>query len=104
MSREDTRKAIALNCRGACHPVVGTDIHVFSPPSSNRQGAPVVSCSAASIEMLRRLVAMDTTSRNSNLDLIAFIADYLMALGIESRRVHDESRRKANLYATIGPS
>ena len=63
-----------------------------------------MSCSAASIEMLRRLVAMDTTSRNSNLDLIAFIADYLMALGIESRLVHDESRRKANLYATIGPS
>jgi acetylornithine deacetylase len=63
-----------------------------------------VSCSAASIEMLHRLVAMDTTSRNSNLDLIAFIADYLMALGIESRLVHDESRRKANLYATIGPS
>jgi len=46
---------------------------------------------------------MDTTSRNSNLDLIAFVTDYLMALGIESRLVHDESRRKANLYATIGP-
>jgi acetylornithine deacetylase len=63
----------------------------------------VVSCSAASIEMVRRLVAMDTTSRNSNLELIDFIADYLAALGIESRLVRDESGRKANLYATLGP-
>ncbi len=62
-----------------------------------------MSCSAASIEMIRRLVAMDTTSRNSNLELIEFIADYLTRLGIESRLVHDESGRKANLYATLGP-
>lgn len=59
---------------------------------------------ADSIEMIRRLVAMDTTSRNSNLELIGFIADYLAGLGVESRLVHDESGRKANLYATLGPS
>jgi acetylornithine deacetylase len=62
-----------------------------------------LSCSAASIEMIRRLVAMDTTSRNSNLELIDFISNYLAALGVESRLVHDESGRKANLYATLGP-
>jgi acetylornithine deacetylase len=57
----------------------------------------------ASLEMISRLVAMDTTSRNSNLELIGFIGDYLRKLGVESRLVHDESGRKANLYATLGP-
>ncbi|MEA2779625.1 MAG: acetylornithine deacetylase [Rhodospirillaceae bacterium] len=57
-----------------------------------------------SIEMIRRLVAMDTTSRNSNLGLIGFIAEYLAAHGVESRLVHDESGHKANLYATLGPA
>ena len=57
----------------------------------------------ASIEMIRRLVSMDTTSRNSNLELIGFIGEHLTGLGIESRLVHDESGRKANLYATLGP-
>ena len=60
--------------------------------------------SVESIEMIRRLVAMDTTSRNSNLELIDFIADHLARLGVHGRLVHDESGRKANLYATLGPS
>jgi acetylornithine deacetylase len=58
----------------------------------------------ASLEMIRRLVAMDTTSRNSNLGIIEYIGDYLGKLGIESRLVHDETGRKANLYATLGPT
>jgi acetylornithine deacetylase len=53
--------------------------------------------------MIRRLVSMDTTSRNSNLELIGFIGEHLAGLGIESRLVHDETGRKANLYATLGP-
>ena len=58
----------------------------------------------ASLDMIRRLVAMDTTSRNSNLEIIKFIGDYLAKLGVESRLVHDETGRKANLYATLGPT
>ena len=58
----------------------------------------------ASLEMIRRLVAMDTTSRNSNLGIIEFIGCYLANLGVESRLVHDESGHKANLYATLGPA
>jgi len=57
----------------------------------------------ASLDMIRRLVSMDTTSRNSNLELIGFIGEHLAGLGIESRLVHDETGRKANLYATLGP-
>jgi acetylornithine deacetylase len=53
--------------------------------------------------MIRRLVAFDTTSRNSNLALVEFVRDYLAGLGIESRLVYDEGGGKANLYATLGP-
>ena len=43
------------------------------------------------------------TSRESNLELIWFVRDYPADLGVESRLVHDETGRKANLYATMGP-
>jgi acetylornithine deacetylase len=53
--------------------------------------------------MLRRLVGFDTTSRESNLALIDFVRDWLDHHGVESQLVFDETGRKANLYATIGP-
>jgi acetylornithine deacetylase len=53
-------------------------------------------------ELLARLVAFDTTSRNSNLDLIAFVEEYLEGFGVPSIRV-DHEPGKTNLYATIGP-
>ena len=55
------------------------------------------------IEMAKRLVGYDTTSRNSNLALIEFVRDYLDGHGVKSELVFDESGGKANLYATIGP-
>ena len=54
--------------------------------------------------MIERLVAFDTTSRESNLALIDFVRDYLDRWRIKSELVYDEARRKANLFATIGPS
>ncbi|HHN67250.1 MAG TPA: acetylornithine deacetylase [Thermopetrobacter sp.] len=54
------------------------------------------------IEMLEKLVAFDTTSRNSNLGMIAFIEDWLAAHGIAARRVMF-GPDKANLVAVIGP-
>ncbi|WP_309083965.1 acetylornithine deacetylase [Chelativorans sp.] len=54
-------------------------------------------------EILERLVAFDSTSRNSNLDIIAFIEDYLASHGVASRRYDYEPGRKTNLFATIGP-
>jgi acetylornithine deacetylase len=53
-------------------------------------------------ELLEKLVAFDTTSRNSNLALINFVRDYLDRLGVPSRLVTDEAGGKANLYATLG--
>jgi acetylornithine deacetylase len=54
-------------------------------------------------EILARLVAFDTTSRNSNLELIAWVEAFLAARGVVSRRVVNEDGTKANLIATIGP-
>lgn len=54
-------------------------------------------------ELLSRLVAFDTTSRHSNLDLIAFIQDYLDRFGISSDLVLNDEGTKANLFASIGP-
>ena len=54
--------------------------------------------------MMERLVAFPTVSRESNLDLIGFVQDYLAGHGVESQLVHDETGTKANLYAQIGPS
>ena len=56
-----------------------------------------------SIEMLKRLVAFDTTSRNSNLDLIKYIQSYLDDHQVKSTLVPNEDGTKANLFATIGP-
>ncbi|MFN3461298.1 MAG: acetylornithine deacetylase [Oceanibaculum sp.] len=56
-----------------------------------------------SLEMIRTLIGMPTVSRDSNLDLIAYVQDYLKGFGIDSTLVHDETGKKANLYATIGP-
>jgi acetylornithine deacetylase len=53
--------------------------------------------------MIRRLIAFDTTSRESNLALIDFVRNYLGDHHVESELVFDGERRKANLYATIGP-
>lgn len=55
------------------------------------------------IEMAKRLVAFDTTSRNSNLALIEFVRDYLDGYRVKSEVVLSEDSTKANLYATIGP-
>jgi acetylornithine deacetylase len=55
-----------------------------------------------SLDLIKKLVSFDTTSRESNLELIAFIQDYLSGFGVESLLVHNEEGTKANLYATLG--
>ncbi len=53
-------------------------------------------------EILARLVAFDTTSTKSNLQLIDFIRNLLDDQGIKSLLVHNDDHSRANLYATIG--
>ena len=53
--------------------------------------------------LLQTLVGFDTTSRESNLRLIAFVRDYLASHGVASELIYNEARTKANLFASIGP-
>lgn len=54
-----------------------------------------------SLEWLSKLVTFDSTSRNSNLDLITEIQDFLHSQGIEVRLTKDPTEKKANLFATL---
>jgi len=57
----------------------------------------------SSIAILEKLISFDSTSRESNLELVDHIRSYLDNLGIESRLTHNPEKTKANLWATIGP-
>ncbi|MFO6462942.1 acetylornithine deacetylase [Jannaschia sp. KMU-145] len=54
-------------------------------------------------QILDRLVAFPTVSRDSNLDLIDWVEDYLAGHGVSARRVYDATGTKAALYANVGP-
>ncbi len=58
--------------------------------------------SAEALAWAQRLVRLNTVSDQSNLPLIDCIADELRSLGVPLRLTYDESRRKANLFASIG--
>lgn len=53
---------------------------------------------------LSKLVALDTTSSRSNLEMIAYLESTLTSLGFSIERVWDDDRRKAGIIATTGPS
>ncbi|MFB4371840.1 MULTISPECIES: acetylornithine deacetylase [unclassified Pseudomonas] len=53
--------------------------------------------------LLERLIGFATVSRDSNLELIEFIREYLAGFGVDSELFHNAEGTKANLFATIGP-
>ncbi len=55
------------------------------------------------IAIVGRLIAFDTVSRNSNLELIAAAREIFSAAGADLRFTYDPRRTKANLFATLGP-
>lgn len=58
----------------------------------------------SSRDLLKTLVAFDTTSRESNLQLIEFVRDYLARFDVPCELIYNEQRSKANLFATLGPA
>ncbi|HLY54623.1 MAG TPA: acetylornithine deacetylase [Stellaceae bacterium] len=56
----------------------------------------------ATVDLLEKLVAFPTVSRDSNLDLVRFVQARLAPLGAALTLVPDESGRKASLCAVIG--
>ncbi|MGP9527949.1 acetylornithine deacetylase [Glutamicibacter sp. AOP5-A2-18] len=57
--------------------------------------------SEASMKEIRELIAVDTTSRDTNLPLIENVVEKLQAYGVESSLIHNSEGTKANLLATI---
>ena len=55
------------------------------------------------VSVAERLIAFNTVSRNSNLELIAAAKETLASAGATIRFTYDRDRSKANLFATIGP-
>jgi len=54
-------------------------------------------------DILSTLIGQPTVSRNSNLGMIEWIRAYLDGHGVTAQLIYDAERRKANLWATIGP-
>ena len=57
----------------------------------------------SAVWMMERLIAFDTESSKSNLDLIASVEDFLRALDVPYVKVPNAAGDKAALFATIGP-
>jgi acetylornithine deacetylase len=53
--------------------------------------------------LMDRLVGFPTVSRDSNLDLIDFVEDFLAGYGVSATRVPNDDGTKAALYAHVGP-
>ena len=54
-------------------------------------------------DILATLVAFDTTSAKSNLELIDFVRDTLASHGVTATLTPTPDGAKASLFATIGP-
>ncbi|MDF1728547.1 MAG: acetylornithine deacetylase [Sulfitobacter sp.] len=55
------------------------------------------------LELMEKLVSFPTVSRDSNIPLIDWVADYLSSHGIESHRYIDPDQPKHALFAHVGP-
>jgi len=71
---------------------------VSKPDPSGAEPSPAVRA------MIDRLIGFPTVSRDSNLDLIEWVRDYLQSHGAKIRLTQDATGKKANLFATLGDS
>jgi acetylornithine deacetylase len=71
---------------------------ISKPDPSGAEPSPAVRA------MIDRLIGFPTVSRDSNLDLIEWVRDYLQSHGAKIRLTQDATGKKANLFATLGDS
>lgn len=64
---------------------------------------PVASAPLTALELLKRLVAFPTVSRDTNLPLVDWVEAYLAAHGITCHRHWNADGTKAALFAHVGP-
>ena len=87
---------------------MNTRLQTTAPSSGNQteiqplESAPSSAPSKQALAMIERLIAFNTTSRDSNLGLIEWARDYLEKLGAKTRLTYDPKGVKANLFATLG--
>lgn len=60
--------------------------------------------STRTLQLLEKLIAFPTVSRDSNLDLINWVQDLLRGAGFKVTRIWSPDRNKAGLFAMIGPN
>ncbi|KPI83406.1 acetylornithine deacetylase putative metallo- peptidase Clan MH Family M18 [Leptomonas seymouri] len=53
------------------------------------------------VEWLEKLISFDTTSRNSNLNIVTYLKEYLESVGVSAEVHFNETRQKANLFAVL---
>ena len=73
-------------------------------PAAVGHASPVAPSAAVGLvawDLIHKLIAFDTTSRESNLALIDWVRSYLQGYGIASTLTFDDDKRKANLFATL---
>ena len=78
-----------------------TTMNAPEVPRALDDGHPVRPEELTGFEMIRRLVAYPTVSRDSNLALIEWVRGYVEDLGATTALTFDDERRKANLFATF---
>ena len=67
----------------------------------SRHPATTAEVMSAALDLIKTLIAFDTTSRGSNLALIDFAQELLEKAGARCRRTYDATGSKANLFATL---
>ncbi|NDP43041.1 MAG: acetylornithine deacetylase [Aromatoleum sp.] len=70
-------------------------------PNAVRPDARTAAPDLVAWDLIRTLVAFDTTSRESNLALIEWVRSYLRSHGVDATLTFDDDGRKANLFATL---
>ena len=75
----------------------------MNAPGTLREVSPVAvgPSDVKALDLIRRWIAFDTTSRESNLALIDWTRAYLESHGALTTLTFDDDRRKANLFATL---
>ncbi|QHI97038.1 acetylornithine deacetylase [Xylophilus rhododendri] len=69
----------------------------FTPPSH----APATAANLAALPMIEKWISFSSVSRDSNLSLIDWTRELLESQGVHCELTHDDSGRKANLWATL---
>jgi acetylornithine deacetylase len=62
-----------------------------------------MSAQSETLDILTALIAFESISSRSNLDIVAYIEAYLTKHGVDTRRIPEATGEKASILATIGP-